>query len=93
VLIAYVAIRLILVIAPADVPRLDEVHVDARTLMFALIITSIAGLTIGVSPAWQFGTADAGEAMASGMRSTANRRTGRLRFVLVSAQVALSAVV
>jgi predicted permease len=90
--IAYVAIRLILLIAPADVPRLDEVHVDARTLMFALIITSIAGLMIGVSPAWQFGNADAGEAMASGTRSTANRRTGRLRFVLVSAQVALSAV-
>ena len=72
-------------------PRLDEVHVDARTLMFALIISSIAGLVIGVSPAWRSGNADAGEAMTSRM-PTASRGSGRLRFVLVSAQVALSAV-
>src|SRR5258708_28030362 len=90
--IAYGAIRLILALAPADVPRLDEVHVDARTAIFTLIISTIAGLVIGVSPAWQFGNADAGEAMASGTRTTASGGTGRLRFVLVSAQVALSAV-
>ena len=91
VLIAYGAIRLILALAPADVPRLDELHVDARTVMFTLIISTIVGLVIGVSPAWQFGKADAGDAMASRM-PTASRGTGRLRFVLVSAQVALSAV-
>jgi predicted permease len=92
VLVAYGAIRLILALAPADVPRLDEVYLDARAVIFTLIISSIAGLTIGVSPAWQFGNADPGEAMATGMRSTASRRAGRFRFVLVSAQVALSAV-
>jgi putative ABC transport system permease protein len=92
VLITYGAVRVILALAPADVPRLDEVHVGARTLIFTLIISTIAGLVIGVSPAWQFGNADAGDAIASGTRSTARRGTGRLRFVLVSAQVALSAV-
>ena len=90
-LIAYGAIRLILMIAPADVPRLDEVHVDARTLLFTLIISSIAGLVIGLSPAWRSGNTDAGEAMAS-RTPTASRGSGRLRFVLVSAQVTLSAV-
>jgi putative ABC transport system permease protein len=92
VLIAYGAIRIILALAPADVPRLDEVLIGARTVIFTLIISTIAGLVIGVSPAWQFGNADAGDAMASGRRSTASRGTGRLRFVLVSVQVALSAV-
>jgi putative ABC transport system permease protein len=81
-----------LALAPADVPRLDEVLIGARTVIFTLIISTIAGLVIGVSPAWQFGNADAGDAMASGRRSTASRGTGRLRFVLVSVQVALSAV-
>jgi predicted permease len=89
--IAYGAIRLILVIVPADVPRLDEVHVDARILMFTLIISGIAGLVIGVSPAWQFGNADAGDAIAS-RAPTASRGTGRIRFVLVSSQIALSTV-
>jgi putative ABC transport system permease protein len=91
VLIAYGGIPLILAIAPADVPRLDEVHVDARTLVFTLIISSIAGLVIGVSPAWRSGNADASEAMASRM-PTPSRGSGRLRLVLVSAQVALSAM-
>ena len=92
ILIAYGAIQLILALAPADVPRLDEVHVGARTLIFTLIISSIAGVVIGVSPAWQFGNAVAGEAMANGVRSTASRGTGRLRFGLVSVQIALSTV-
>jgi putative ABC transport system permease protein len=92
VLIAYAAIRLILALAPADVPRLDEVQLDPRTVIFALIISTIAGLLIGVSPAWQFGNAKAGEAMATGIRSTASPGAGRLRSVLVSAQVALSAM-
>ena len=92
ILIAYGAIQLILALAPADVPRLDEVHVGARTAIFTLIISTIAGLVIGVSPAWQFGSADGGEAMASGVRSTASRGAGRLRFGLVSVQVTLSTV-
>jgi putative ABC transport system permease protein len=92
VVIALGATRLIVALAPADLPRLDEVHVDARAVIFTLIVSTIAGLVIAVSPAWHCGNADAGEAMASGKRSTASRGTGRLRFVLVSAQVALSAV-
>jgi predicted permease len=92
VFVGYVAIRLILTLAPADVPRLDEVHLDGRTVTFALIISTIAGLVIGVSPAWQFGKADASEAISSGTRCTGSRGSGRLRFVLVTAQVALGAL-
>jgi ABC-type antimicrobial peptide transport system permease subunit len=44
-LVAYGAIRVILAVAPADIPRLDEVHLDVRTVTFALII---AHLTTGV---------------------------------------------
>jgi hypothetical protein len=91
-LIAYGCNSSNLALAPADVPRLDEVHLDARDVIFNGIITAIAGLVIGMSPAWQFGKADAGKAMASGRRSTTSRGTGRLRFFLVGTQVALSAV-
>ena len=91
-LVAYLGIRSILALAPADLPRLDEVHIDVPTIVFALAISTIAGLVIGVSPASQLGKADVGETLASGMRSTASRGAGRLRFALVSAQVALSAI-
>jgi len=89
--VAYGAMQLVLALAPADVPRMDEVHVDPRTVLFTLIISTITGLLIAVSPTWQLGTGAPGEAMASGVRSTASRGMGRLQFVLVSAQVALSA--
>jgi len=92
ILVAYLGIRSILALAPADLPRLDEVHIDVPTIVFALFISTIAGLVIGVSPASQFGRADVGEALASGMRSMASRAAGRLRFALIGAQVALSAV-
>src|SRR5256884_2988489 len=91
-LVAYLGIRAILALAPADLPRLDEVHIDVPTIVFALAISTIAGLVIGVSPASQLGRAEVGEALASGMRSTASREAGRLRFWLIGAQVALSAV-
>jgi predicted permease len=91
-LIAFGAIQLIVARAPADLPRLDEVHLEMRTLTFTLVISTIVGLVIGVSPAWQFRTADRGEDVAEGTRSTVGRRAGRLGAVLVSAQVALSGV-
>jgi len=89
---AFGGIRLILALAPADLPRLDEVHLSTRSFMFTVVISTVVGLVIGISPAWQFGTTNPGEVVAGGTRSTAGRRTGRLRSVLVSAQVALSGV-
>jgi putative ABC transport system permease protein len=91
-LIAVGGIRLILALAPADLPRLDEVHLDTRSFLFAAVISTVVGVVISVSAAWQFGTGDPGEVVASGTRSTAGRRTGRLRSLLVGAQVALSGV-
>jgi len=92
VLIAFGAIRLILALAPADLPRLDEVHLNIRTLMFTVVVSTTVGVVIGVFPAWQFGTAAPGELVANGTRSTIGRRTGWFRSALVSAQVALSGV-
>lgn len=91
-LVAYFAVRLILTLAPVDLPRLDEVHIDVRTVLFAVIVSTLAGLMLAVSSASQLSKADAGEVIAGGVRSTGARRAGRLRFMLVSTQVALSTV-
>jgi putative ABC transport system permease protein len=90
-LVAYFALPLILMLAPVDLPRLDEVHTDLRTVLFTVIVSALAGLTIAVSPASQLSKADAG-AITSGMRSTGARGAGRPRLVLVSTQVTLSTV-
>lgn len=90
--VAYLGVRLFLAFAPFDVPRLDEVHADMRVVMFSLFVSAVAGLVIGISAAWQFSAAEMAEVMPSGARSTSGRGVGRLRFAVVSAQVALGAV-
>ncbi|MGH9594744.1 MAG: ABC transporter permease [Bryobacteraceae bacterium] len=41
VLFAGVALRALLLSAPVDLPRLDEVHLDARVLLFAVALTTL----------------------------------------------------
>ncbi len=93
VMIAYAAIRVILASAPVDLPRLDEIHLDARVLLFTMGISIVAGLLFGFLPAWRFAQADPQDAMRSGARgATVGKGTGRLRSLLVTLEVGLSAL-
>ena len=93
VMIAYAAIRVILASAPVDLPRLDEIHLDARVLLFTMGISIVAGLLFGFFPAWRFAQADPQDAMRSGARgATVGKGTGRLRSLLVTLEVGLSAL-
>jgi len=90
VAIAYGALRLILAHAPLDLPRLDEVHLDTRVLLFTAAVSIFAGLLFGLLPAWRFSRTDPQEAMKSGGRTTEERGSGRLRSLLVGLEVGLS---
>src|SRR5579864_1838671 len=93
VALAYEAIRVIVAYAPVDLPRMDEVHLDARVLFFTLILSIVTGVLFGLFPAWRATSGDPQEAMKSGSRSsTAGRGSGRLRSVLVAVEVGLSAM-
>ncbi|HLY20209.1 MAG TPA: ABC transporter permease [Bryobacteraceae bacterium] len=91
--LAYGALRLILAGAPLDLPRLDEVHLNGRVLLFTVAVSILAGLFFGLLPAWRSGRIDPQEAMQSGARGTTEGRgAGRLRTILVGLEVALSTV-
>jgi predicted permease len=93
VAVAYAALRLILAYAPADLPRLDEVHLDARVLLFTVAISICAGLLFGLLPAWRLARTDAQDAMKSGARgSTDGQGPARLRLLLVGLEVGVSAL-
>jgi putative ABC transport system permease protein len=80
-------------IAPADIPRLDEVRLDAQVLLFALGIATITGLLFGLAPAWRAALADPHDALKAGGRAMSGARGGaRLRALLVTVQVGLSVV-
>ena len=88
--VAYAGLRLILARAPLDLPRLDEIHVDGRVLLFTVSVSIFAGLLCGMLPAWRFARSQPLLAMKSGSRTTEGRSTGRLRTALIGVEVGLS---
>jgi putative ABC transport system permease protein len=94
VAVAFVVLRVLVAIAPADIPRLATVSIDARVLAVALGISVIVGFTFGLVPVAQAGRADLRSALnAEDARgATAGRDRGRVRSLLVVAEVALAVV-
>ncbi len=91
VAVAASMLGLLVRVAPANIPRLAEVHVDARVLAFAFLITAASGILFGLAPAWHAMRTDPQSALKSGGR-TATESRSPLRASLVAAEVALSVV-
>ncbi len=80
-------------LAPADIPRLNEVDVSAGVLFFAFLISILTGVLFGLVPALQAANADQIENLREGGRgSGVGRRHIRVSRVLVVSEVALSIV-
>ncbi len=80
-------------LAPADIPRLNEVDISAGVLGFAFLISIATGVLFGLIPALQAAKADQVENLREGGRgSGTGRRHARLSKALVVAEVALSIV-
>src|SRR6267142_6842524 len=50
--LAVFAVRGVFALAPAGIPRLNELHVDWRMAAFALLASSISGAVAGAASAW-----------------------------------------
>jgi predicted permease len=91
--IAFIAVRVFVVAAPADLPRLDEIHLDWRALIAAIAATTTAAVFCTLAPFAAVSRTDLIPALKSGSRGAGAARRGlRLRGAIVSAQVALSVV-
>ena len=91
--LAWVGLRVLTGLAPADIPRLDQVRIDLRVLGVALGLAVVTGIAFGLAPALQSSRAAVGNALREGIRGgTSGRRAQRLRRTLVAAQIALVVV-
>ena len=91
VLITVLGVKWFVQVAPAGIPRLDEVQVDGRVLVFALICAMATGALFGILPAWRVTQFRPLDALKSGVAATTeSRRTRRLREGLVGFEVALT---
>jgi predicted permease len=72
------------------VPRIDEITIDWRVLLFALAVSLCAGLIFGLAPALRLSRADATATLREGDRNTGNAHLRRSRDFLVVAEFALA---
>ena len=93
VVVAYAGLRLLVAIGPANLPRLNEISMDARTFAFTLILSVLAGLFLGLIPAFKYAGPRISAALQSAGRTVSvSRERHRARNVLVVAQVAIALV-
>jgi predicted permease len=91
--VAYGGLRLLVAFGPADLPRLSEVALDARSLAFTIVLSVISGLLFGAIPALKYARTHAAAALSSASRTASvSRDRQRSRSVLVIAQVAMALV-
>ena len=92
-LIADAGVRVLLSMAPAGLPRLDEIGISTPVLFFTLAISLVAGLLFGLIPVFRFATPHLASALKEGGRlSSAGRERHRARNALVVAEIALAVV-
>ena len=76
---------------PPDISRVDAIAVDAKVLMFTLVVSLLTGLIFGLAPALHAVHSNLNETLKeSGRDSAAGARGKRLRSSLVIAEVAVS---
>ena len=91
VLLASPALRLLVRIAPADIPRLADVHLNADVLLFSFFISLLLMSLTAILPVWRSWHIDPASALRSdASRGTEGRGSVRLRNGLIVAEVALT---
>ena len=92
-LLASWGMEALLAMAPANLPRLAEVHMDGWVLAFTLALSLAASLIFGVAPALEATKIDLNDALKRGAaRGTVGGAAGGLGSVLVVAEIAISIV-
>ena len=93
VALAFASLGLLVRLAPADLPKIEDVAVDWRVLLFALAVSLACGLLFGILPALRTAGSDPQEALRAGSHtSTESRRGVRVRNLLVGFEAGLSVV-
>ncbi len=89
-LLAWWGVQGLVAVAPASAPRLQEVRIDSLVLAFTAGITALTAALSGLAPAAAAARVHLSPALREGGREATS--TGRLRAVLVVAEIAVALV-
>ena len=90
--LAMAGVRALIAVAPANLPRLSEIQIDATALGFTLVMTLLTSLVFGLGPAMQTARTSANDLAQIGLRVAGNRRLRRGQQALVIGELALAQV-
>lgn len=91
VLVALPALKLLVRMAPPEIPRLDDVHLNLDVILFSFLISLAAMAVTATLPLWRSWQVDPASAMKQdAARGTESRGSGRLRQALIVGEVALT---
>jgi putative ABC transport system permease protein len=89
-LLAQAAIRLLQGIAPADLPRIDEIAIDPTVMLFTFGIAVLSGLLFGAVAVVRFAAPGMSSLQGAGRSASAAPSRHRARNALVVSQIALA---
>ncbi|HLJ48317.1 MAG TPA: ABC transporter permease [Bryobacteraceae bacterium] len=92
VALAWIAVREILVLAPADLPRLQSASIDWRVLAFSALAGLVESAVLGLLPAWRAIRSGIMDVIRGSERSSQRPSGGLLRSAVIVGEVALSFV-
>jgi putative ABC transport system permease protein len=91
--IAAGAIRLLAATSPVQIPSFAQPHIDVTAALAAVVLAVSCGVALGLAPAAHARVTRLAEALKESVRgSSEGRRSGRVRTVLVVAEVAFAVV-
>ena len=91
--IASWAVDAVVAFGPRGLPRIDEIAVDQRVLVFSAVLAIVTGVAFGLVPALHAARPELGQMLKEGARGTSSRRsTRRTRSALVVGEMALALV-
>jgi putative ABC transport system permease protein len=92
VVLAFWGVRGLVASLPANVPRADEIRVDAVVLAFSAALALATGLVFGIAPAWKVSRRDVQDVLRESGRGTPGPAHHRIRNTLVVGQISLALV-
>src|SRR5215471_19035029 len=78
---------MLLALKPEMLARQSGIHMDARVLLFVLVVSVLTGIVFGMAPVWIAARANVAEALKEGGRSTTGSTMGNsIRKILVTSE-------
>ena len=89
--VAWIGVRFLVLLAPGDVPRLDEIGIDGQVIAFTALVTLGTGLLFGLAPALRL-RGDSADTLRDGGKTSSASAPRAARRTLVVIEVALAVV-